>query len=143
MGLRPADGSGMGICLPGRNRNCLLSWQRSVQHEANFRGASPYGPEAKAGPSAVRTKPVGSYAPNPGVFTICTAACGMDGRLVREVFPRAIVRSEGSASGLSRVKRGGSWFLPAAYLRCASRSGSPPVERSHDLGFRLAFKQVE
>ena len=113
-------------------------------HEANFRGASPYGPEAKAGPSAVRTKPVGSYAPNPWGFY------DMHGNVwewTADWFGRYSLGQmsdpKGSASGLSRVKRGGSWFLPAAYLRCASRSGSPPVERSHDLGFRLAFKQVE
>ena len=113
-------------------------------HEANFRGASPYGPEAKAGPSAVRTKPVGSYAPNPWGFY------DMHGNVwewTADWFGRYSLGQmsdpKGSASGLSRVKRGGSWFLPAAYLRCASRSGSPPGERSHDLGFRLAFKQVE
>ena len=113
-------------------------------HEANFRGASPYGPEAKSGPSAVRTKAVGSYAPNPWGFY------DMHGNVwewTADWFGRyslgRLSDPKGSASGLSRVKRGGSWFLPAAYLRSASRSGSPPGDRSHDLGFRLAFKQVE
>ena len=113
-------------------------------HEANFRGASPYGPEAKSGPSAVRTKAVGSYAPNPWGFY------DMHGNVwewTADWFGRyslgRLSDPKGSSSGLSRVKRGGSWFLPAAYLRSASRSGSPPGDRSHDLGFRLAFKQVE
>jgi formylglycine-generating enzyme required for sulfatase activity len=112
--------------------------------EANFRGASPYGPKAQSGPSAVGTKPVGSYAPNPWGFydmhgNVWEWTVDWFGR-----YPQGIVSDpKGSASGLTRVKRGGSWYLPATYLRSASRSGSPPADRSHDLGFRLAFKQLE
>ena len=112
--------------------------------EANFRGASPYGPKAQSGPSAVRTKPVGSYAPNPWGFY------DMHGNVLEwtaDWFGRyssaRVSDPKGSVSGLTRVKRGGSWYLPATYLRSASRSGSPPADRSHDLGFRLAFKQVQ
>ncbi|MBT3638373.1 MAG: SUMF1/EgtB/PvdO family nonheme iron enzyme [Opitutae bacterium] len=112
--------------------------------EANFRGASPYGPKAKSGPSAVRTKPVGSYAPNPWGFY------DMHGNVwewTADWFGRyslgRVSDPKGSASGLTRIKRGGSWYLPATYLRSASRSGTPPGDRSHDLGFRLAFKQIE
>jgi formylglycine-generating enzyme len=112
--------------------------------EANFRGASPYGPKAQSGPSAVRTKPVGSYAPNPWGFydmhgNVWEWTADWFGR-----YPIGIVSNpKGAVSGFTRVKRGGSWYLPATYLRSASRSGSPPADRSHDLGFRLAFKQLE
>ena len=75
----------------------------------------PYGP-----------RPSGLAHPTPGAFTICTATLG-NGRPTGSGYSRRLSDPKGSASGLSRVKRGGSWFLPAAYLRSASRSGSLPA----------------
>ena len=113
-------------------------------HEANFRGQVPMVQRPKPVPLPYGPSPSVHMRPTPGVFTICTATCGNGRPIGSGGIPLGRLSDpKGSASGLSRVKRGGSWFLPAAYLRCASRSGSPPVERSHDLGFRLAFKQVE
>lgn len=38
----------------------------------------------------------------------------------------------------SRVLRGGSWYLPASYVRCALRSGTLPAATSGVYGFRCA-----
>ena len=112
--------------------------------EANFRGASPYGPGAKPGPSPGQTSRVGSHAPNGwGFYDMHGNVWEWTADWLGQYSTGRLSDPKGSVSGLSRVKRGGSWFLPAAYLRSASRSGSPPADRSHDLGFRLAFKQIE
>ena len=45
---------------------------------------------------------------------------------------------KGPDSGSRRVLRGGSWGYDTDYLRCASRSGSAPADRSRNGGFRCA-----
>ncbi|MGR9107031.1 MAG: formylglycine-generating enzyme family protein [Gammaproteobacteria bacterium] len=41
-----------------------------------------------------------------------------------------------------RIVRGGSWAVPAGYLRSAFRNWSLPADRGNDLGFRLALGGV-
>jgi len=43
----------------------------------------------------------------------------------------------GASSGTDRVRRGGSWFPSAEFLRSAARDGDYPGVRGYDLGFRL------
>jgi formylglycine-generating enzyme required for sulfatase activity len=112
--------------------------------EANFRGASPYGPGAKPGPSPGQTSRTGSHDPNPwGFYDMHGNVWEWTADWLGQYPPGRVSDPKGSASGLTRVKRGGSWYLPASYLRSAVRSGTSPADRSHDLGFRLAFKQIE
>ena len=47
----------------------------------------------------------------------------------------------GPSSGSGRVNRGGSWNFNAKYCRVSHRYNSNPVNRSRDLGFRLALVQ--
>ena len=49
----------------------------------------------------------------------------------------------GPSTGTHRVFRGGSWGYPAALLRSAFRGVTIPSDRSNNIGFRLAFKQVD
>ncbi len=45
---------------------------------------------------------------------------------------------KGASGGSSRVRRGGSWFFFASFLRSAYRGRVSPGDRVDDLGFRLA-----
>jgi formylglycine-generating enzyme required for sulfatase activity len=47
----------------------------------------------------------------------------------------------GTASGSSRVRRGGSWVNDGTDLRSAKRSSNTPGSRYHDLGFRFGFQK--
>jgi formylglycine-generating enzyme required for sulfatase activity len=53
----------------------------------------------------------------------------------------AVTNPTGSEKGRERVRRGGSWILPARSCRSACRRGWQPDDRSHLLGFRLASGQ--
>jgi len=50
----------------------------------------------------------------------------------------SVTNPTGSSSGSSRVVRGGSWFILAAYCRSADRHGFSPGYRDGYLGFRLS-----
>ncbi|MBT3637739.1 MAG: SUMF1/EgtB/PvdO family nonheme iron enzyme, partial [Opitutae bacterium] len=89
------------------------------------------------------TTVVGQYAANPWGFF------DMNGN-VREwtadwygTYPAGPVTDPpGAASGSRRVRRGGSWDDPGAYLRSALRVISTPGNRNSTLGFRVGFQQT-
>ena len=47
----------------------------------------------------------------------------------------------GPSSGVSRVGRGGSWFVVASYCRSSDRGGGAPVNRNYGLGLRLCLSE--
>jgi len=47
----------------------------------------------------------------------------------------------GPSSGTTRVLRGGSWYIAAAYCRVASRISYSPENRYFDIGFRVVLPQ--
>ena len=50
---------------------------------------------------------------------------------------------QGPMSGLSKVKRGGSWGFSEEFVRVASRGGLDPAYRSANFGFRVAISSVQ
>ncbi len=55
-----------------------------------------------------------------------------------EYAARIVSDPQGSASGASRVVRGGGWGYVARFCRAAFRYDNAPDDRDGDLGFRLA-----
>ena len=49
----------------------------------------------------------------------------------------------GASSGISRVRRGGSWRDPEDTLRCSYRLGYSPDRRLSGLGLRILRKEDE
>jgi formylglycine-generating enzyme required for sulfatase activity len=93
--------------------------------QANFNGEHPLGMGEK-GPYLGRPTKVGSYAPNKlGLYDMH----GNVWQWCEDLF------TEGASA---RVIRGGGWHYDAGYCRAAFRIRFSPVDRSHNLGFRLA-----
>jgi len=90
--------------------------------------------------SGSRTHTVGSLLPNPwGVHDMH----GNVSEWVSDWYDDTYYGSSpsvdhpGPATGLRRVRRGGSWQHSSTYLRSASRGSNMPNYRSNNLGFRL------
>jgi sulfatase modifying factor 1 len=106
--------------------------------EANFDGNYPYG-NASKGTYLEKTAAVGSYAANGwglhdmhgNVWEWC--ADWYDETLTSGADP------EGPNTGVSRVRRGGSWDGSAAFCRAADRNWFQPGNRAYSLGFRPAL----
>ncbi len=108
---------------------------------ANCDGNRPYGTTAK-GEYLNRTSVVGAYAavsPPPwGLVDVIGNVWEWCGDWYDRYPDGEGVDPMGPESGSSRVFRGGSWLSSAGRCRAADRGGDSPVNRSHDLGFRLA-----
>ena len=104
---------------------------------ANCNGNYPCGTTAK-GPYRERTVPLGSYQPNAwgfcdmhgNVWELCQDWCG-------DYPVNSVTDPQGSASGDTRVWRGGSWRNGARYCRSAYRCRGYPDNRYYYCGFRL------
>ncbi len=113
--------------------------------QANFDGTNPFSsPDVSCPPGILRAKtlPVGSFLPNAwGLFD-------MSGNVNEWVsdwyddYPNSsetdpLGPSDDNPRSVNKVYRGGSWDLPARFLRSSSRMGTPPERKGNSLGFRL------
>ena len=90
--------------------------------------------------AARRTCQVGSFAPNAwgvydmhgNVYEWCSD--WYDSSYYYQAPP---LNPTGPATGVSRILRGGAWYLPAPYGRSADRFHNPPDSRDFAIGFRV------
>ena len=101
------------------------------------------------------------YSSNSGIQTkpVCTTPtprnawglCDMGGNVLEWAWDwyansytgAATTDPEGSASGSSRVRRGGYWVNDARSVRVALRSGNTPGDRGSNYGFRLVRSSLD
>ncbi|MDR2096000.1 MAG: formylglycine-generating enzyme family protein [Treponema sp.] len=107
-------------------------------NQANYNGNYPYNGNAK-GEYRGKTWNVGNGTANPwGLYDMHGNVYEWCWDWYGEYSGGAQTDPEGPASsGTNRLKRGGSWFYDAQYVRSADRSGSTPSNRFYYLGFRL------
>ena len=120
----------------------IYSWGNSATStQANFKGTEPYGGGA-SGPNLQQTRDVGQYAANPwGFYDMHGNVWEWVGDWKANYPGGAQTNPEGPASGLKRVKRGGSWSTNGHALRSAGRGYDPPSRRFNSLGFRVGFQK--
>jgi formylglycine-generating enzyme required for sulfatase activity len=93
-----------------------------------------------------QTRDVGQYAANPwGFFDMHGNVWEWTADWYQAAYPMGnpVVDPIGPASGLNRVKRGGSWSLAETTLRSAKRSSNSTGYRYDDLGFRIGFQKSQ
>ncbi|MCY2987641.1 MAG: formylglycine-generating enzyme family protein [Planctomycetota bacterium] len=113
--------------------------------EANCDGNYPYGTSSK-GPCLTQPTTVGSYAPNGfglydmhgNVWEWC--ADWFDGK---SYGASPMDDPTGPTTGSERIRRGGSYSLPAAHCRSALRFWGLPGSRDMFLGFRVALVSAD
>ncbi len=127
--------------------------ERVHSDQINFQGSYPYlieenyvierDPTVRTSRNRGRTIPTGSLPPNPfGLYD-------MLGNVSEWVFDyygpydlKATRNPAGPSSGAIRVNRGGAYNDFGKHLRSACRSAMNPIERDHNLGFRIARNAV-
>ena len=99
--------------------------------QANYYGTYPYDNHPR-GEYRSRTVPVGSLAANPwGLHE-------MHGNVWEWCWDWYGEYPAGPSTGTYKINRGGGWNDFGRHLRSAYRAAHPPVNRTFNLGFRLA-----
>ncbi len=122
-----------GGTLPFGVDSCLDA--NKANYDANF----PYLLCSK-GRSAAKTKPVGSYPPNPwglfdcfgNVYEWCEDWLGSGYYAFGET-----ENPKGPEDGFEKVLRGGGWYFRGRNCRAAARYSANPKEKSNSIGFRV------
>ena len=127
--------------------------ERVDNSQINFQGSYPYlieenyvverDPTVRTSRNRGRTIPTGSLPPNAfGLYD-------MHGNVSEWVFDyygpydlKGLSNPAGPASGALRVNRGGAYNDFGKHLRSACRSAMNPIERDHNLGFRIGRNAV-
>jgi formylglycine-generating enzyme len=110
-------------------------------NKANYDANFPYLHCSK-GRSAAKTKPVGSYPPNPwGLFDCfgnayewCEDWLGSGYYAFGEN-----ENPKGPEDGFEKVLRGGGWYFRGRNCRAAARYSANPKEKSNSIGFRVVL----
>jgi formylglycine-generating enzyme required for sulfatase activity len=93
-----------------------------------------------------QTRDVGQYAANPwGFFDMHGNVWEWTADWYQAAYPTGnpVVDPTGSASGSTRVKRGGSWTHDGLFLRSARRGSNSPSHRFNSIGFRVGFQKSQ
>lgn len=111
----------------------------------NFQGSWAVKPYSLSGIDRQKTTPVGSVGPpnalglydmSGNVWEWCADYYSAD--YYKESAAKNATGPKGPATGLLRVRRGGSWSTPAQRCRTAHRGSGPPNIRYSFVGLRLA-----
>ena len=139
------DGSGILNSDDDANLELIGRYRRNGGRVPN--GSSYANPDKSCG-ATNGTAIVGSYAPNAwGLFDVHGNVCewcldwyedniNANGGAVN-IDPATPANTLSGASGVTRVRRGGSWYGAAGSCRPACRNSGTPSDRYNDGGFRL------
>jgi formylglycine-generating enzyme required for sulfatase activity len=117
------------------------SWGNDINSSrANYNWDGAYN----TGVDFKQTRDVGQYAANPwGFFDMHGNVWEWTADWYQAAYPTGnpVVDTTGPASGSTRVRRGGSWYLAGTNLRSAKRGNGSPGSRLNNLGFRVGFQK--
>ena len=119
----------------------VYSWGNTIaSSNANYN----WDGGANDGNDFKQTRDVGQYAANPwGFFDMHGNVWEWTADRYQAAYPTGnpVIDPTGPASGLDRVRRGGSWYHAGSYLRSALRLSGNPSLRYDTLGFRVGFQK--